>query len=184
MSSSNKDNSKRRVCAQALHGATLLIGVILSGCGYMVGPSHDMQVTTVAVPTFENETFRRGIEQPLTEAVQKEIQNRTLIRLVRGPEAQTRIKGRIVDARKNVLGETRFDDGREVQLSLVVEVTWEDLRTGQVISQQSVPVDANAVSLYTQTDFAPEVGHSTATALQQSYQQTARRIVDMMDAPW
>ncbi|MHC4875999.1 MAG: LPS assembly lipoprotein LptE [Planctomycetota bacterium] len=184
MSISKPVNSKRRVCAHACCVAMLLIGLALSGCGYMVGPSHDMQITTVEVPTFENETFRRGIEQPLTEAVQKEIENRTLIRLARGPEAETRIKGRIVDVRKNVLGETRFDDGREAQLSLIVEVTWEDLRTGQVISQQSIPIDADAVSLYTQADFAPEVGQSMATALQQSYQQTARRIVDMMDAPW
>ncbi len=156
----------------------------LPGCGYLVGPSHDLQITTVEVPTFENESFRRGLEQTLTEAVQKEIQNRTVMRLVRGPGAQTRLKGRIVDVRKNVLGENRFDDGRELQLSLVVEVTWEDLRNGQVISQQSIPVDANAVSLYSQADFAPEVGHSMATAVQQATQQTARRIVDMMDAPW
>lgn len=156
----------------------------LPGCGYMIGPSHDLQITTIEVPTFENETFRRGLEQPLTESVQKEIQKRTAMRLVRGPGAQTRLKGRIVDVRKNVLGENRFDDGRELQLSLVVEVTWEDLRTGQVISQQSIPVDANTVSLYSQADFAPEVGHSMATAVQQAVQQTARRIVDMMDAPW
>lgn len=156
----------------------------IPGCGYLVGPSHDLQITTIEVPTFENDTYRRGLEQTLTEAVQKEIQNRTVMRLVRGPGAQTRLKGRIVDVRKNVLGENRFDDGRELQLSLVVEVTWEDLRNGQVISQQSIPVDANAVSLYSQADFAPEVGHSMATAVQQAVQQTARRIVDMMDAPW
>ena len=71
-----------------------------------------------------------------------------------------------------MLGENRFDDGRELQLSLVVEVTWEDLRNGQVISQQSIPVDADAVSLYSQADFAPEVGHSMATAVQQAVQQS------------
>lgn len=154
------------------------------GCGYTVGPAHDKQITTVEVPTFRNDTFRRGLEQMLTEAVQKEIQKRTLIRIVRGSEAQTRLTGRIVDVRKNILGETMFDDGRELQLSMFIEVTWEDLRTGQVITQQTVPLDSETVSLYTQTDFAPEVGHSLATAVHQSVQQTARRIVDMMDAPW
>ncbi|MBI1311287.1 hypothetical protein GC176_08260 [bacterium] len=165
--------------------AGLLIAVVtLSGCGYMVGPSHDLQITTIEVPTFRNDSFRRGLEQILTEAVQKEVQQRTAMRLVRGPGAQTRLTGRIVDVRKNVLGENRFDDPRELQLSLIVEVTWEDLRNGQVISQQSIPVDADAVSLYAQTDFAPEVGQSMATAVQQAVQLTARRIVDMMDAPW
>jgi hypothetical protein len=174
---------RRRLLCEVLASIAILM-LAVPGCGYLVGPSHDLQITTVEVPTFENDSFRRGLEQTLTEAVQKEIQNRTVMRLVRGPGAQTRLKGRIVDVRKNVLGENRFDDGRELQLSLVVEVTWEDLRNGQVISQQSIPVDANAVSLYSQADFAPEVGHSMATAVQQATQQTARRIVDMMDAPW
>ena len=174
---------RRSFLCEVLASITILV-LAVPGCGYLVGPSHDLQITTVEVPTFENESFRRGLEQTLTEAVQKEIQNRTVMRLVRGSGAQTRLKGRIVDVRKNVLGENRFDDGRELQLSLVVEVTWEDLRNGQVISQQSIPVDANAVSLYSQADFAPEVGHSMATAVQQATQQTARRIVDMMDAPW
>ena len=182
-SSQSAVSVRRRILCQVLAGLAI-VTVAAPGCGYLVGPSHDLQITTVEVPTFENESFRRGLEQTLTEAVQKEIQNRTVMRLVRGPGAQTRLKGRIVDVRKNVLGENRFDDGRELQLSLVVEVTWEDLRNGQVISQQSIPVDANAVSLYSQADFAPEVGHSMATAVQQATQQTARRIVDMMDAPW
>jgi len=174
---------RRRLVGQCLAWCAAVM-LAAPGCGYLVGPSHDLQITTIEVPTFENDTFRRGLEQTLTEAVQKEIQERTVMRLVRGPGAQTRLKGRIVDVRKSLLGENRFDDGRELQLSLVVEVTWEDLRNGQVISQQSIPVDADAVSLYSQADFAPEVGHSMATAVQQATQQTARRIVDMMDAPW
>ena len=164
---------------------TAVAGTVLAGgCGYIVGPAHDDLVCSVEVPTFRNETFRRGLEQQLTEAVQKEIQKRTTMQLVRGPGAQTRLTGRIVDARKSVLGETAFDDPREVQFSLAVEVTWEDLRTGRVINEQTVPIDADAVSLFSQSEFAPEVGHSLATAIQGSVQLTARRVVDLMDAPW
>jgi len=162
----------------------LLLACLLAGCGYNVGPSHDRSIVTVEVPTFENNTFRRGIEQQLTEAVQKEIQKRTAIQIVRGPGAQTRLTGKIIDIQKQVLGETREDDPRELQLSLVVEVKWEDLRSGQVISQDQVTLATDPASLYAQSEFAPEVGHSLATALQQSIQFTARRIVDMMDAPW
>ena len=166
--------------------ATLLglICVAASGCGYMIGPAHDLELTTVAVPIFRNETFRRGLEYPLTEAVQKEIQKRTAMRIVKGSEAQTRLTGTIVDVGKSVLGENRFDDPRELQLGMTIRVKWEDLRTGRIISQQDVLLDANTVSLFTQSDFAPEVGHSMATAVQDSVEQTARRVVDMMDAPW
>lgn len=165
-------------------GRCLALLLAVSGCGYVVGPANDPCISSVEVVTFKNDTFRRGIDQMLTEAVQKEIQKRSTIRLVKGSDAQTRLTGRIVDFRKNVLGETKFDDGRELQTTLVVEVTWEDLRAGRIITQQTVKMDADSVALATQADFAPEVGHSLATALNSSVQQTARHIVDMMDAPW
>lgn len=156
----------------------------VSGCGYAVGPAHDPCITSVEVVTFKNDSFRRGMEFMLTEAVQKEIQNRTTMRLAKGPGAQTRLTGRIVDFRKNVLGETKNDDPRELQLTLVVEITWEDAHNGQVLAQQSVPLDAGTTALATNTDFAPEVGHSLATVVNESVRTTARRIVDLMDSPW
>lgn len=166
---------------------TPLIGIftaMVSGCGYMIGPAHDAQLCTISVPIFRNETFRRHLEYPLTEAVQKEIQKRTAMRIVHDSEAQTRLTGTIVDVGKTVLGENRFDDPRELQLGMTVRVKWENLRNGRIISQQNIILDADTVSLFTQTDFAPEVGHSLATATQDSVEQTARRIVDMLDAPW
>ena len=162
----------------------LTVAGTLCGCGYNVGPAHDPALTSVEVVTFKNDSFRRGIEQTLTEAVQKEIQNRTTMRLAKGPGAQTRITGRIVDFRKNVLSETRNDDPRELQLTLVVEVKWEDLRTGEVLREDSVPLDTASAALATQSDVAPEVGQSLATVINDSVRQTARRIVDMMDMPW
>ena len=156
----------------------------LCGCGYNIGPAHDPALTSIEVVTFKNDSFRRGIEQSLTEAVQKEIQNRTTMRLAKGPGAQTRLSGRIVDFRKNVLSETRNDDPRELQLTLIVEVKWEDLRTGEVLCEKSVPLDSATAALATQSDFAPEVGQSLATVVNDSVRQTARRIVDLMDMPW
>ncbi|MBM4077483.1 MAG: hypothetical protein FJ267_17795, partial [Planctomycetes bacterium] len=104
---------------------------MLSGCGYVVGNGFNPDVRTVSVPMFENETFRRGIEAQLTEAVQKEIQQRTPYRLAKGLDADTRLTGRIVRTRKDVLGENRFDDPRELQVSLMIVTKWENLRTGE-----------------------------------------------------
>jgi hypothetical protein len=168
---------------QNLVFATILV-CVAGGCGYAVGPTHDLAITSIEVPTFKNSTFRRGIEQQLTEGVQKEIQTRTAMRLVRGPGAQTRLTGRIVSIGKQVLGETAFDDPRELQLGMVIEVQWEDLRSGEILRQRSIPLDAETVALFTQSEFAPEVGHSLATAIQSNVKQTARQIVDMMDEPW
>ena len=81
-----------------------LLVLLLSGCGYTVGNGFSPDIKTVSVPIFENDTYRRGLEYQLTEAVQKEIQNRTPYRLARGTDADTRLTGRIVQVRKDVLG--------------------------------------------------------------------------------
>ncbi|MBI1348866.1 hypothetical protein GC163_21555 [bacterium] len=156
----------------------------LAGCGYMVGNTFGPEVRTVDVPIFQNDTFRRGIEYQLTEAVQKEIQTRTPFRLAKGPGADTRLTGRIIDVRKNVLGETQNDDPRELQLSLYVAVTWEDLRTGQLLATQEVPLQPQAIPLTGTAEFAPEVGQSLATATQDATDRLARQIVNMMEVPW
>ena len=156
----------------------------LPGCGYMVGNLYKADVRTVEVPIFQNDTFRRGLEYQLTEAVQKQIQTHTTYRLAKGPGADTRLTGRIVGVRKNVLGETQYDDPRELQLSIYVVVTWEDLRTGQLLATQEVPLQPQAIPVTGQAEFAPEVGHSLATATQDATDRLAQQIVNMMEAPW
>lgn len=155
----------------------------LAGCGYMVGGGFDPRVRSVEVPIFETKSFRRGIEVQLTEAVQKQIQLRTPFRVVKS-DADTRLSGRVVDLRKSVLGETRQDDPRELQVNLVVEVLWEDLRAGRILAEQQVPIGPELLALRSQADFAPEVGQSLATATQQSVDQLARQIVNLMETPW
>ncbi len=145
----------------------------------MVGSVYQPEIRSVHVPVFTSESFRRNVEFQLTEAVHKQIQNRTPYRLVNGPLAESRLTGRILDIRKDVLGESAFDDPRELQLLLLVEVTWQDLRNGRVLAQKRVPVQ-----LSSQSSFAPEIGQSLATGMQHAIDQLARQIVDMMEMPW
>jgi hypothetical protein len=158
--------------------------VSLAGCGYMVGSIYGPEVRTVEVPIFQNDTFRRGIEYQLTEAVQREIQSRTPYRLAKGPGTDTRLTGRIVDVRKDVLGETNFDDPRELQVSYAIRVTWEDLRSGRLLASEDVPIQTDALPLVGQAEFAPEVGQSLATATNDAVNRLAARIVNMMEVPW
>ncbi|MDA1016783.1 MAG: LptE family protein [Planctomycetota bacterium] len=166
----------------ATHACVLLL-VFAGGCGYMVGGAFDYQVRTVAVPVFKSETNRRDLEYLLTEAVQKEIQTRTHFRLVRADTADTVLHGRIIDSRKDVLGITAFDDPRELQNSLVVEVRWEDRRNGRVHTHH-LPIRDLQRHLSAQTAFAPEVGQSQATATDAAVRELATSIVDMMETPW
>jgi hypothetical protein len=168
---------------QLLALTALVLGAV-SGCGYIVGQGFGPEVRTVAVPMFLNETYRRDLEWQLTEAVQKQIQNRTLFKLVRGDEADTRLVGRIVQVRKDVLGETMWDDPRQLQFSLEVRVTWEDTRTGRLLAEQSLPLAPDMLPVAGRDEFAPELGQSLATAKYNALNRVAEKIVDMMEAPW
>ncbi len=162
----------------------ILVTALITGCGYRAGNVYGPEVRSVDVPIFQNDTFRRGIEYQVTEAVHREIQTHTPFRIAKGREADTRLTGRIVEVRKSVLGETRWDDPRELQLSLMVRVTWEDLRTGQLLAQQEVPLQPQSIPTIGQAEFAPEVGQSLATATQDATERLARQIVHMMETPW
>lgn len=175
-----------KVCPGKLHAIMggLLLVLLISGCGYTLGNGFSPNLKTVSVPIFENDTYRRGLEYQLTEAVQKEIQNRTPYRLARGTDADTRLTGRIVQVRKDVLGENNNDDPRQLQFSILVRVTWENLRTGEILAQQEVPVAPEAIPLMGQAGFAPELGQSQATATQTAVDQLAKHIINMMESPW
>jgi len=157
---------------------------LLSGCGYTVGGPYDPEIRSVYVPIFESPIFRRDIHLELTEAVQREIRTRTPFRLSTEDRADTQLVGRIVEVRKDVLGETRYDDPRQLQLGIAVEVLWEDLRANELIARHRLPLDASTHNLLTQANFAPEVGQSHATAKQEALTRLARRIVDKMEIPW
>ncbi len=177
--------SRRSALCQLGAGLLALTGLASgSGCGYTVGAPYATDIRTVHVPTFQCSDYRRGYELQLTEAVQKQIQQRTPYRLAKEPGADTRLTGRIVSIDKRVPNQNKFDDPRELELSIGIEVKWEDLRTGQVINQQTVPLAGNAAQLLGNTTFAPEAGQSMATATHETVNILARQIVDLMEVPW
>jgi hypothetical protein len=161
----------------------LAISLLTTGCGYRMGHGFESKIQSVYIPIFTSKSDRRGLEFQLTEAVQREIQDRTPFRIVDEPAADTKLVGKIVSTRKRVLGETRYDDPRELQMTLAVEVRWENLRTGEILAEKRVPISERDVQLIQNSEFAPEVGQSLATAYQQLVDGMARDIVDMMEAP-
>jgi len=161
----------------------MLLVLCLAGCGYMVGDSRAPEFRTVHVPAFTSESFRRGYELQLTEAVQKQVQMRGY-RLAKPPAAQTRLVGHIVSVDKRPVNQNKYDDPRELELAMAIKVRWEDARTGQLLSSTVVPVDPLGAHAVTQTTFAPETGQSLATATQDSVDSLARQIVGMMEIPW
>ena len=163
---------------------TMISVIGIAGCGYTLGTQTLHDVRTVHVPVFQSDSFRRNLDYLLTEAVQREIRTRTPYRLEDAETADTILKGKIVDIRKSVLSETRYDDPRELQLMLGAEVTWVDRRSGQILHQQTFPISSALTQQASAVSFAPEVGQSLATAQQEAATRLASRIVDLMEAPW
>lgn len=160
-----------------------LCALALSGCGYMVGAPYSPEIRTIHVPIFKSTSRRLGYEYQLTEAVQNKIKTRTPFRLAREGEADTRLLGKITSVEKRVLGQSSGSDPRELQFDLVVEVTWEDVRTGDTLRTTSIPA-ADLVRLQAQGDYAVEIGQSRATGEQQAIDRLATRIVEMLESPW
>ncbi|OAI54232.1 hypothetical protein AYO47_00525 [Planctomyces sp. SCGC AG-212-M04] len=161
-----------------------LIALLGSGCGYRVGPNNVANIRSVHVPVFKTESFRRGFELQLTEAVQRQIQNSTTYRLANEPMADTRLVGRVVEITKRPVNQNKYDDPRELELSLAVEVRWEECATGRVLRQQMFPISTTATQAISQVTFAPEAGQSLATATKDAVDQLSSQIVQLMDAPW
>ncbi len=150
----------------------------------MLGTPTVNDVRTVHVAVFKSSSFRRNLDYLLTEAVQREVRTRGAYRLDDADTADSILRGRIIEIRKNALSENRYDDPRELQLMVGAEVTWVDRRTGQILQQKTFPLGADLTPQASNVSFAPEVGQSLATAQQESAQRLAAKIVDLMEAPW
>lgn len=154
------------------------------GCGYTVGAPFSADIRTVYVPTFTTSSNRRGLEYQLTEAVQKQIQERSHFRLANEADADTILRGRIVDGTKRTLGQTSNSDPRELQINLQVEIVWENARTGELLRKENVDIAPEALQMVAQSEFAPEVGQSLASGNREVIDRLARDIVNRMEMPW
>ncbi|MGE3314471.1 MAG: LPS assembly lipoprotein LptE, partial [Planctomycetaceae bacterium] len=146
--SAPKTGARDSRCGARLFGRIAILWCAVlsaSGCGYNIGAPFQAEIQSIYVPIFTSTSYRRNLEYQLTEAVHKEIQKQSHFRLVKEPQADTRLTGHIIDVRKERLGENGYDDPRELQMQFSVEVTWEDLRTGQILVQQRLPISPEAV---------------------------------------
>ncbi len=112
--------------------------------GYTTKPQYPTNIHTVYVPIFKNLTLWRGLEFDLTRAVVREIEAKTPYKVVSNPDcADTELKGTIVSLNKNVINRNQLNEIREAETTLAVEITWKDLRTGEILSRPRPPGLAN-----------------------------------------
>ncbi len=161
--------------------------VSLAGCaGYQIGaqslyPGH---IRTVYVPIFESASFRRNLGERLTEAVAKEIEQKTPYKVVADPGADSILTGRIVGETKRVVAQARSGEAREVEVKIHVEVSWLDRQGSAIRRSEAISLPAELVDVGSSATLVPEVGQSVATAHQQAIHRVAEQIVGLMENPW
>ena len=122
-------------------GITLTLGLIILtsvGCtGYQLGNQTLFRpdIRTVHVPIVQSESFRRGLGERLTEAIVKEIELRTPYKVVDASNADSIFQARLVDEHKRVIAENQFDEARDIETLMILEVSWLD-RQGQQQKEQ------------------------------------------------
>jgi outer membrane lipopolysaccharide assembly protein LptE/RlpB len=117
-------NSKLRTCSRLF--AIIYIGLLLTGCGYqLVGKETHVPpgLSSIAIPTFVNNTFEPGIEVQFTRAFLREFIQDKRANVVDRKEADSILEGVI---KSFVLGAVSFDRSGlvlEYQTTMVIDLT-------------------------------------------------------------
>ena len=177
-------SGRRRAIAHGILLAALLAH--LSGCAaYQVGHQtlYRPDIRTVHVPVFESDSLRRNLEERLTEAVIKEIEQRTPYKVVSSPNADSVLTGRITREAKRVVAINRNNDAREIETEFTAQIQWVN-RRGEVLMQRSgIPAQLE-FGVTRDAHFVPEAGQSLVTAQQDAIERLAREIVGQMEIWW
>jgi Lipopolysaccharide-assembly len=133
----------RRLSLAIVAGA--MTALILPACsqdghfsilGYTTAPNYDTTIKTVEVPIFENRSYQRGLEFDLTRAVVREIEAKTPFKVVQC-NADTKLTGVITSFQENYLLANPLNEARQKEVVMIVELTWTNLHTGEVLSRPS-----------------------------------------------
>lgn len=123
-----------RVCPKFLVLFAILL--FLAGCDYhpvSVLPDH---VKTVAIETFSNKTAYYGIEEKLTQTIVEEFLREGRLGVAKKEEADSLLSGKIVRYTLEPLSYDENDIVEEYRLWIVVDITFKDLKTDQILWEQ------------------------------------------------
>lgn len=106
--------------------------------GYGTTPNYDKRYKTIRIKMFKNPTFWAvvpvpGLEMQLTQAIVREIGEKTPYTIVSG-DADLEISGSIQSFNKVALNYTQLNEQRDVETTLTASVVLKDLHTGEILS--------------------------------------------------
>lgn len=125
-------HSELRTCSRLLSITCL---ALLLGCGYqMVGKETHVPpgLTSIAIPTFVNQTLEPGVEVPFTQGFLREFINDKRVRVVDRGEADSILEGVIKSLHIYSVAYDKSGIAIEYQTTVVVDLTLRN-RTGDIL---------------------------------------------------
>jgi hypothetical protein len=172
----------RKVAFVIFFGSIVAAFIVFCGCAEMGGYSNESlfvkDISSIYVEMFDNQSFRRGVEYKLTDALAKRIEAETPYKIIDSRDrADTVISGQIMRVRESVLtGERETGRALEKEVELWAIVNWKNLKTGELlIDNKMVSASANYSQWQNQ-------GFRYASTL--AANNLARRIVELMEKEW
>jgi hypothetical protein len=136
------------------------------------------EVGGVYVEMFDNQSFWRGVEYELTDALAKRIEAETPYKIVSSRDrADTVISGQLLSIGQSLLSlERERGVALEKEAGLQAVVNWKDLRTGELlIDNRRVSASASYSDLQNQSfNYASRLAANNL----------AQRIVEIMEKEW
>lgn len=168
--------------------AIVSCSLLVCGCasdprsGYSLATTFPADVKTVSVPVFKNQSTTPGLEVEVTEAVIKEIQRATSVRVVTpgpGASADASLKGVVTDVNLRRLS-VRSGTGliQELGYQVTIDFDFRDERDGKILTSRRN---------FTATDtFTPAtgVGEKIEAGQRGAAQRLAKDLVNELRAGW
>ncbi len=149
---------------------------LISGCGYTNKPLISRKINSIYIPIFENETFRKGLEFDLTNAVKDEIMSNTKLRIAKKDNADTILTGKIQKVTESMLSSNVEDNIVEGRVTIYVDIKLVDRRTGRtLIEEKNVKQPA---------EYIVKRGENIKTASRESLVLLAEKIVSHLEEKW
>ncbi len=161
---------------------TCVIILNICGCGGAGGYTNQSlfrdNVESVCVDMFDNQTFYRGVEYKLTDALAKRIEAGTPYKIITSKDlADSVISGQITSIGESVLTAER-ETGRPLEKEVLITavVNWKNLKTGELLIDN---IYVSAPMSYSEWQ-----GQGFEYASAAATNKLAKKIVEIMEKPW
>ena len=152
--------------------SVFVAALLAGGCGYRLGIPLPEGRGRIAVPIFENRTFYREIEGPLTQKVMEELLAREDVRLTGRHEADAVLTGTITHFSKQIVREDVRDQVAEFSILVVVDIRFQAMAPdGFDRAWTGIPM--------TET-YLVSKGQDEIFARDEAFRKLARRVVDLI----